>query len=264
MDQAKSLLQSNPQPKWRSTAAADASFDNVCTVVSRSFAGTETVAAEPITSWAFRDILPKEGVSGRVEAINFLVTFAIDDILRKGGIAFGHPGGDDDKQGGLLLQSCAIIREFDPAMEFKGSHRWDNFVTVCRGVYFYMRAKIGGTLPAVFIGHKNALKTLEEQGQLFSRDLKEGHKLFGPKGKHIYVFNIATDPDFQGRGYGSQLMTQINDISDSSGLPCYLECSGEKNRMFYEKFGYKTTKQHPLADKQGEILVEYMVREPKV
>jgi GNAT superfamily N-acetyltransferase len=256
MDKAKSLIQSNPQPKW----STNASFDSICTAVSRSFAGSSTAAAEPMSSWVFRDILPKEGALGRIEAYKFLMTFAIDQLLRKGGIAFGHPG--DDKQGGL--QSCAIILEFDPAVEFRGKHRWDNFVTGCRVAYFYMRAKIGGTLPAVFIRHKNALKTLEEQGQLFSRDLKEGHKLFGPKGKHIYVFNIATDPDFQGRGYGSQLMTQINDISDSSGLPCYLECSGEKIRTFYEKFGYKTTMQHPLADKQGEILVEYMVREPKV
>jgi GNAT superfamily N-acetyltransferase len=257
MDQAKSLIQSNPNPKW----STDASFDNICTAVSRSFAGSETAAAEPICSWVFRDVLPKEGASGRVEGFKFLMTFAIDEVLRKGGIAFGHP---DDKSDGL--QSCAIIREFDPAIEFEGSHRWDDFVTEFMGVYFYLRAKIGGTLPVVFIeDNKTAMKTLEEQGQLFIRDLKEGHKLYGPKGKHIYIFNLATDPDFQGRGYGKQMMTQINDISDASGLPCYLECSGEKNRSFYEKFGYKTVKQHPLADRKNEeILLEYMVRQPKV
>eukprot|EP00545_Synedropsis_sp_CCMP1620_P006036 CAMPEP_0119013912 /NCGR_PEP_ID=MMETSP1176-20130426/9219_1 /TAXON_ID=265551 /ORGANISM="Synedropsis recta cf, Strain CCMP1620" /LENGTH=256 /DNA_ID=CAMNT_0006967039 /DNA_START=40 /DNA_END=810 /DNA_ORIENTATION=+ len=256
MEQAKSLLQSNPHPKW----STDASFDKVCAAISRSFAGSETTPAEPISSWVFRDILPKQGEPERVESYKFLMAFAIEDVFRHGGISFGH----SDENG--RLQSCAIIREFDPAIEFNGKHHWDGFVAGLMGFWIFIKAKIGGTLPSAFTD-ESAMKMLEEKGKQFDKDLKELHKLYGPKEKHFYVFNVATDPDLQGRGYGGQLMNQINEISDASGLPCYLECAGEKNRSFYEKFGFKTVKQHPLVDRKDnsqQFLVDFMVRATNV
>lgn len=246
MDQAKAIIQANSQPKWKT----DATFKEVCLAVSRSFTGSETTPSEPITSWVFRGVFPRVGKPDRFECYMYLMAFVIDENLRKGGIAFGHQQDDG------TLQSCTIIRECNPAIEFSGEHCSESSSSETG----FVEEDIPSTLT-----DETMMEMFEEQEKILSVQLHEIHKRFGPKGKHIYVFNVATNPACQGRGYGRQLMTQINEISDASGLPCFLECAGDKNRSFYEKFGYRAVKSS-LLDKRdkAELFIECMIREPEM
>jgi GNAT superfamily N-acetyltransferase len=256
MNQAKSLLVSNPNPKW----VTDSPFNERCRAIGKSFAGSKTVSPEPIVSWIFREMIPEMGDAEREDVYKFILGFAVEDFQRHGGLFFGHPAGDEQEE---MLQSCSAIREFDPSIEFHEKRRWDEFVNGFMGFWLFMTAKIKGTLPRVFLDH-SALEKLGEIGLSFSQSLKDAHKEYGPKERHIYVFIVSTDPDRQGCGLGSQLMNQISEIADAAGRACYLECIGEKNRGFYEKHGYKVAHELLMKDeKDGSSITIYcMVRKP--
>jgi GNAT superfamily N-acetyltransferase len=74
---------------------------------------------------------------------------------------------------------------------------------------------------------------------LLGIELESKHETFGPKGKHWYIKVVATDPDAQGKGYGSIMMSTLGPAADEHQLESYLETVGDENRSFYEKFGYK-------------------------
>jgi GNAT superfamily N-acetyltransferase len=177
--------------------------------------------------------------------------------LRRGGIHYGHL---NEEGGGLQL--CSLLREFDPAVDFQ-NNMWDGFVDKVMVFWLVVRAKIGGALPSVF-ANSTTTRILEERGKNIEKLMKEAHQNYGPKEKHIYAVIFATDPDYQGQGYGGQLMKQAGEIADASSQSCYLERSGEKNRTFYEKFGYKVAREELIKDEidDTEILIFFIIRPP--
>lgn len=56
---------------------------------------------------------------------------------------------------------------------------------------------------------------------------------------HWYLFAIAVDPRFQGKGCGSRLLRPMLARIDEEHLPCYLETENEKNLPIYEHYGFK-------------------------
>ena len=56
---------------------------------------------------------------------------------------------------------------------------------------------------------------------------------------HWHLFPIAVDPAFQGKGFGSALLTPMLDRIAEEGLPCYLETQKEQNISLYEHFGFE-------------------------
>lgn len=68
--------------------------------------------------------------------------------------------------------------------------------------------------------------------------VEQMHK-FHPQEPHWYLPLIGTDPAFQGRGYGADLMAHAIWRCDERGEPAYLESSNPSNVPFYERFGFK-------------------------
>lgn len=69
---------------------------------------------------------------------------------------------------------------------------------------------------------------------------------FHPRQKHFYLATIGTDPEFQGKGLGSELLDyQLTEI-DSKHMPGYLESSKEKNVPYYRRFGFELIKEITL------------------
>jgi ribosomal protein S18 acetylase RimI-like enzyme len=54
---------------------------------------------------------------------------------------------------------------------------------------------------------------------------------------HMYLWALATDPERQGEGIGSQLLEDGVQLAD--GHPLYLEAITEQNAAFYEHRGFK-------------------------
>ncbi|MCU1388538.1 MAG: putative GCN5-related N-acetyltransferase [Ilumatobacteraceae bacterium] len=63
-----------------------------------------------------------------------------------------------------------------------------------------------------------------------------------PQEPHYYLEFIGTDPAFQGKGMGTQLMQPMIDRCDQEGIGAYLESSKEANLAFYGRFGFEVTR----------------------
>lgn len=64
-----------------------------------------------------------------------------------------------------------------------------------------------------------------------------------PKYKHYYLAYVGVSPLCQGQGIGSALIKPVLQKADEEGIPCYLETGSPDNLHFYQKYGFKLTKQ---------------------
>lgn len=78
---------------------------------------------------------------------------------------------------------------------------------------------------------------------------------------HWYLALLGTDPDHQGKGYGSAVLSPILDRCDGEGVHAFLESSKERNLPFYERHGFEVTNQ--LTFGPGGPPLWQMLREPR-
>lgn len=68
-----------------------------------------------------------------------------------------------------------------------------------------------------------------------------------PRGEHLYLSVLGTEPAAQGRGFGSAAITPGLALADAEGLPAYLESSKERNIDFYARFGFRVIEELKLS-----------------
>ncbi|MDX3533056.1 N-acetyltransferase [Streptomyces sp. MB09-01] len=69
-----------------------------------------------------------------------------------------------------------------------------------------------------------------------------------PDAPHWYLSTLGTDPALQGAGIGSALVREQLAHCDRLGEPAYLESSRASNVPFYERFGFRVTREIRLPD----------------
>ncbi|GAB1312645.1 hypothetical protein MFIFM68171_02855 [Madurella fahalii] len=87
--------------------------------------------------------------------------------------------------------------------------------------------------------------------------------------KYIYIHAFAVDPKHQGRGAGAALVQALIDLSDSTGLPIYLESSPGSYGL-YKKMGFcrvpediaKVVHEAEVLDTEKDVEVPLMIRLP--
>lgn len=84
---------------------------------------------------------------------------------------------------------------------------------------------------------------------------------FHPEQPHWYLSGIGTDPPVQGTGVGSELMRSRLVRCDASGLPAYLESSKQRNVPFYERHGFRVTRELQIPG--GGPSIWLMWRDPQ-
>jgi len=82
----------------------------------------------------------------------------------------------------------------------------------------------------------------------------------------MYLNMIATEPNCQGRGYGSRLLEQMNGIADSRGRATWLISSKYANTQFYNSHGYHEVGRVVVGNdnptwKEPPVVVLVMIRE---
>ncbi len=77
------------------------------------------------------------------------------------------------------------------------------------------------------------------------RTLAEIERLH-PQEPHWYLAVLGTAPEHQGKGIGSALLAPVLETCDHDGLPAYLESSKASNVPFYERHGFKVTREIQL------------------
>jgi ribosomal protein S18 acetylase RimI-like enzyme len=58
---------------------------------------------------------------------------------------------------------------------------------------------------------------------------------------HWYLSLLGTDPDAQGKGFGSAVLAPGLERCDAGGVGVYLESSKTRNLDFYARFGFQVT-----------------------
>jgi GNAT superfamily N-acetyltransferase len=78
---------------------------------------------------------------------------------------------------------------------------------------------------------------------------------------HWYLLILGVEPEYQGKGIGTSLITPGLARADAEGLPCYLETSKERNLPFYQRHGFEVRQEDDIPG--GGPKVWMMVREPR-
>ncbi|MHA1241835.1 MAG: GNAT family N-acetyltransferase [Promethearchaeota archaeon] len=112
-----------------------------------------------------------------------------------------------------------------------------------------------GALSAFFRAGKEGRRNLLRYSSLVSAKHRQ-HANF----PHMYLFNIAIDPKYQGKGYASKLLKPMFAKLDENNLPCYLE-SPERNLALYEHFGFEVVEQVSLPEDNNDMWL--MIRKNK-
>ncbi len=81
---------------------------------------------------------------------------------------------------------------------------------------------------------------------------------FDPARPHSHLGPVAVDPDLQGRGIGSRLLTDDCRRLDQTGMLSYLETDKPENVRLYERFGYEVTAEAMVLG----VNSWFMTREP--
>jgi len=82
-------------------------------------------------------------------------------------------------------------------------------------------------------------------------------------GQHYYLFAIAVDPAFQGRGIGKQLLAELHERADARKMPCYLETEKPRNVKLYESVGYRVVTDENIPRLPSAVRMWTMVRPAK-
>lgn len=82
---------------------------------------------------------------------------------------------------------------------------------------------------------------------------------FDPARPHSHLGPVAVDPDLQGRGIGSMLLTDYCQRLDQTRMLSYLETDKPENVRLYERFGYKVTAETIVLG----VTSWFMTREPR-
>ncbi len=80
------------------------------------------------------------------------------------------------------------------------------------------------------------------------------------KPPHWFLAALGVDPDHQGKGLGSRLMTPVLEQCDADNIGAYLESSKEENISFYARHGFRVTRELKLP--AGPVIYP-MWRDPR-
>ncbi|MCF0202958.1 MAG: GNAT family N-acetyltransferase [Bacteroidaceae bacterium] len=69
----------------------------------------------------------------------------------------------------------------------------------------------------------------------------------------LYLYQLATNPDFQSQGNGTRLLGFATRFARRMELPCYLETHTQKNVDYYCKRGFRLVAEEPLPGSDGVI-----------
>ncbi len=100
------------------------------------------------------------------------------------------------------------------------------------GMPFHQMVKCGGLMLGFSIGFSSVLKLME-----IEKHIAANHAA-SITGFHYHLSPIAVDPEFQGKGYASQLMRPLLKVFDKEMTACFLETQSPQNVDIYEHLGF--------------------------
>lgn len=87
---------------------------------------------------------------------------------------------------------------------------------------------------------------------------KKIFKFYPTEGIFRYLWILGTDPNVQGKGYGSAILSKAISSFKTDSIPLYLETSTELNLNYYERKGFKLYHRFDLGNETD--LTIYLMR----
>ena len=179
----------------------------------------------------------------RKDIVSFFMTFVLHSsvLLPSEGCVLAS------RDAGAEISAVNVVRVFRNGYR-KSWGEWTWELRVCWGCFF------AGTLPKVYTdsAHKQLSRYIEARTRYATEVLMHQMHAKHAAGPHYYVAIMSTLPSKQGQGHCGKLMRAVSKAADIDGLPCYLECSGQRNTNIYKRFGYKVVDQHTLSVENDE------------
>ena len=183
-----------------------------------------------------------------------MMTFQlVQDGLPRRGIVLATRGAQGE------VDAVVVARRHDSA---PGADVWALGTAIVTTMAGAMLPCYDGALPTVFADSKmraqmgNAILKRAFDGCV--PKMEEMHKEWADM-PHWYVSIMAVDPSAQGKGRCGTLMRAVSRMADAEGVPCFLMCSGTRNRDIYAHLGYEQKKQYTLRvedDETGSVPFE--------
>jgi len=229
---AKVALLLGPPPSNGGTwTADDLSFNETKQFIGRSFAGTEKHRGEPTVDF-LGDHITFPTPEDKVQTLCFFVSLFLSEAFSRRHVTFAK------KLDSGAVASVVLIREYSPVIE---GGWWTKLTDKAREQFHTLYLLISGGIPEFVLAKKNKkdIQGVETQWAPVFSTMHRCHKELGPKQTHWYVNIVATEPDHQGQGHGTEIMTRVSELADAEHMDCYLEAGDERNKQFYERFGYE-------------------------
>lgn len=83
--------------------------------------------------------------------------------------------------------------------------------------------------------------------QVLTKAVEEAKKSLN-LGPYIHLLMMGVSQEFQGKGFGGQLLRAVIEKAEIENLPIYLETQKEANVSLYEKYGFSVEKKVILPD----------------
>lgn len=235
-------------------------FDELHRAIGKSFVGIPgKVDGEPICSWMISECRRDAKVHN--ETMHFVVSVPLyEAVTRRTFVDVSIRTND-----GALASTTILV---DYKHKAAPGRWWDKAVGKWQETVLALRLWRRGALPDSLVSKewKAEREDVYRKARLTTTVMSEVHRKHGPRHRHWYVNFVATNPDLQGQGYGSKIMRKICELADKEKADCYLECGMDKNRSFYERFGFVVVSSRVLdeaasADAAAERMTAYgMVR----
>jgi GNAT superfamily N-acetyltransferase len=249
------LLDKRPGHKW----VTDLSFDKLRSQISSSFYGNPNIGVdgELCLLWMLNKYL--QGIDDQIksDALTFLLSFPIHEVKSSKGnfldISIQTPEGD--------IASTAIVVNYKIRSPL--GRLWHFICTKIGELHLSFKLWKHGNLPEIITNPKWKLQrsTLFQVLDNTTSTMQKMHFEKGPKPRHWYINFVATNPNHHNRGYGSQVMAKVCQLADEESVDCYLECSSQKNKKFYEKFKFVVVGSHTIdSTSEEESTIYVMIR----
>lgn len=246
---------SNEYKIVRILSGKDALYDELLDVCGRAFCGSPATAPDPIFDWVTcgrRETPPAtlpadEATPERLQFCRYMIKFGVELGFLRGGVyalvdVGGAAGGSEQKPKviGGIVTGPPNNPDLNPgACEMMG-----------------ILSKVGAPKDPGCKQDGGVKGCAEKRMPVMDSTLAKLHKGAEKSGKlpkkHLYLMVLALDPEMQGKGVGSSLMSFVCDVADADGVPLFFETAGAKNVGFYEKKAGCTVIGREVAECKGK------------
>ena len=142
----------------------------------------------------------------------------------------------------MLRYYLRYAQGYATSNQLEGVAVWQRYAKDTLNMSFWQLLISGAIWPAFRMGTKAGKRM-----QTFFKYAENKHRELVPS-PHWYLVVIGVDPQFQGKGYASRLLSSMLSKIDEEGLPCYLETEKEKNVALYQHFSFKVVDEYIVPE----------------